>query len=504
MLLSDLLKYNRITIQCHDNPDPDAIASGFGLYTYFSDKKKDVTFIYSGSNKIQKSNLLLMLTELQIPIYYRPVSDTSKIDGLLITVDCCYGEGNVTRFEADDVVVIDHHQVSFDLEKSFINPMLGSCSTIVWKMIMDSSPDICAGKRLGTALYYGLLTDTGNFAELHHPMDRDMHDALNYEKSLITLFCNSNISINDMVVAGNAMINYKFIEEYKSSLIRAEACDPNILGLISDLTLQVDKFDVCVVFCELPDGFKLSVRSCVKTVRANEFAYFITASLGSGGGHTDKAGGFISKQKLEEFNPDISIEDYLENRIRYYYSICTIYDVKTYVPDITGMKKYVKKRFRQGYVDPTEFLPLGSTVTVRTLEGDIELQIDGTYNLMIGLKGEVYPIKKPKFDNSYELIDEPYEIVTEYIPTLHCHLDGTVFKLSAYAHSCWSHGGSNILARELKGIVKIFTAWDEDNYYLGDPGDFMACREDDHRDIYIIDREIFFKTYALVSDDTDK
>lgn len=34
MMLEELLGYDRITIQCHDNPDADAIASGFGLYCF--------------------------------------------------------------------------------------------------------------------------------------------------------------------------------------------------------------------------------------------------------------------------------------------------------------------------------------------------------------------------------------------------------------------------------------------------------------------------------------
>ena len=32
--LSDFLKYERIVIQCHDNPDADALASGFALRWY--------------------------------------------------------------------------------------------------------------------------------------------------------------------------------------------------------------------------------------------------------------------------------------------------------------------------------------------------------------------------------------------------------------------------------------------------------------------------------------
>ena len=47
MMLDELLGYDRVTIQCHDNPDADAIASGFGLYCFFLDQGKDVRLLYS-------------------------------------------------------------------------------------------------------------------------------------------------------------------------------------------------------------------------------------------------------------------------------------------------------------------------------------------------------------------------------------------------------------------------------------------------------------------------
>ena len=48
MKLTDLLSYQKVYIQCHDNPDADTIASGFALYRYFIDKGKEVVFFYSG------------------------------------------------------------------------------------------------------------------------------------------------------------------------------------------------------------------------------------------------------------------------------------------------------------------------------------------------------------------------------------------------------------------------------------------------------------------------
>ena len=38
MRLSELLIYNSIVVQCHDNPDADALASGDGVYTYLTEQ----------------------------------------------------------------------------------------------------------------------------------------------------------------------------------------------------------------------------------------------------------------------------------------------------------------------------------------------------------------------------------------------------------------------------------------------------------------------------------
>ena len=77
-------QYEKICIQCHDNPDADALASGYALWSFFKEKGKEVTFIYGGANQIQKSNLLLMIKELEIPVQY--VTELPDCD-LLIMAD---------------------------------------------------------------------------------------------------------------------------------------------------------------------------------------------------------------------------------------------------------------------------------------------------------------------------------------------------------------------------------------------------------------------------------
>ena len=61
MKLSDLTAFKDIVIQCHDNPDADALASGYALYWYLRKMGRTPEFIYRGVNKIQKSNLLIMM-----------------------------------------------------------------------------------------------------------------------------------------------------------------------------------------------------------------------------------------------------------------------------------------------------------------------------------------------------------------------------------------------------------------------------------------------------------
>ena len=70
MLLSELLKYDNIVIQCHNNPDADALASGMALSYYLELNDKNYKFIYGGKFKVQKSNLVLMMEELGIEAKY--------------------------------------------------------------------------------------------------------------------------------------------------------------------------------------------------------------------------------------------------------------------------------------------------------------------------------------------------------------------------------------------------------------------------------------------------
>lgn len=503
MKLRELAQFNPITIQCHDNPDADAIGAGYGLYCYFKSLGRDVHLVYSGRNKIQKSNLRLMVEELHIPVEYMHggKGEREKLPGLLLTVDCQYGAGNVTGLTGDEVAIIDHHQVEIEnVPLSMISPNLGSCSTLVWKLLLEEGFDLNSDSNLGTALYYGLYTDTNQFSEVYNPLDMDMREALSYDKSLITLFRNSNLSLKELEIAGIAMIRYSYNDDYEFAVIKAQPCDPNILGLISDFLLQVDIIKTCAVFNETGDGYKLSVRSCIKEVNASELAAYLTEGIGSGGGHYEKAGGFISMRLYEEKYPTLHAEAYFNNRMTEYFDSFELIYASEYKAEVSEMKLYEKKKIPVGYVKADEVLPVGTPITIRTLEGDIDMTVEEDLYIIIGIKGEVYPNRREKFEQSYQKLEEKYSYAensanTEYVPLIKNRADGSNLVLTDYAHLCMPTGQVRIYAKPLKKGVKVFTAWDKDKYMLGRPGDYLAVRCDDLHDVYVVEKDIFGRSY---------
>lgn len=68
MRLKQLLAYDEIVIQCHDNPDADTLVCGYALYRYLQGKGKQPRLIYGGSEIIRKSNLQLLVRDMEIPI----------------------------------------------------------------------------------------------------------------------------------------------------------------------------------------------------------------------------------------------------------------------------------------------------------------------------------------------------------------------------------------------------------------------------------------------------
>ena len=537
MHLQELLSYDDIIVQCHDNPDADAISSGYALWFYLRLKGKNVRFIYSGRNAITKSNLVLLKDTYHIPIEY--VTELEEEPELLVTVDCQYGERNVSSFPAKHVAVIDHHQAASTVPEGALGEVrsaYGSCATILWSMLMDEGIDVndcnaqtCtvskenADRSLATSLYYGLYTDTAKLQEVSHPRDRDMRDRLKVNDGDIFLFQNANLSLEELKIAGQALESYHYDGAHRFAIVESKPCDPNILGVISDMLIEVDVVDTCIVYNVLGDGVKFSVRSCVPDVRANELAAYVARGLGGGGGHLRKAGGRLSADALlKAMNPGAEpvfsesavagcAHGMFSMRVASYFAETQVldacadagdgkdaYGARKRPPSLTDAPVYRKIATEQGYVDTAQAFGEGCDVLVRMLEGEFTIRTGHTVCIMIGVDFETYPIERSVLEKKYHLTEEPYDLFTgEYPPTVHNQTTGEVEDLLVHAKKCVSLDSdtSTVYALELDRITKLFTRWSRDKYMLGEKGDYLVASTADPEDAYIVKQEIFHKIY---------
>lgn len=316
MFLEKFEACEKIYIQCHDNPDADTLGAGYGLYSYFRGKEKDVHMIYSGINEITKPSLRIMIESLDIPI--RHVDELPEHD-VLFTVDCQYAEGNVTRFPTEKAAMIDHHPCCVPLHAwCCIREEYGSCCTLVWDLLREAGYEPNQDQRVATALYYGLYSDTKELSEIYFDRDKEMRDRLVVDRELLEHMISSNLSREDLTIAGEALSDYFYDEEGRFAIVRTRSCDPNLLGVISDLVNQVATIDLCVVYNETSIGYKMSLRSSGGRYRAGSLAGYISEGIGSGGGHAHKAGGFVMKKLLRQRYPKQLFEALVRDRIRRY------------------------------------------------------------------------------------------------------------------------------------------------------------------------------------------
>ena len=509
-MLRKLLEYDRVAIQCHDNPDADAIASGYGLYRYFAAQGKPVTLVYSGKSKISKPNLIKMLSLLEIPLEYHAPGKTWP--GLLICVDCQHGAGNVSPMQADAVAVIDHHiEECRPPQLHDIRPYLGSCATLVWSLLKGAGFEV--DQPLATALQYGLFSDTGGFAEVRHPLDRDLRDLGGVNQRIIKVLKNSNLSLDDLALASSALNSLSYNAEARFALVGARCCDPNILGFVSDLVMQVDNVDVGVVYSPVDGGIKYSVRTKTREAKASHLAAWLAAGgLGSGGGHAEKAGGYISLHNFEASCPGLTPGEYFERRLLAYYSAYRLVDCaelkrnlgKSGSPgnldgiDTRAAGLYCKKPVNLAFVPVRDILPHRTQMHLRMLEGDISIESNDDTILMIGLQGEVYPIEQRRFDAFYDILPGRAELDFGYSPVVLDKDSGRRIPLAEAARKCVSREQSRVRAKLLRSPIKLFTLWDADSYIGGEQGDWLVWPENDPSDMYVVKADLFPRLYQAV------
>lgn len=309
--LADLLREapDEVFLQPHNVPDPDAIASCLGLQYLLRQKGIESAIVYD--REIEKANSLKMLELFQVPIVLAKDVSTLGEEDWAVLVDAQKGNTNTTDLATDEVAVIDHHEYMGNKGYRFedIRPDIGSCSAIIAEYFFEN--EIVPPSRFATALLYGIFMDTDNLTRGARALDIDMFYRLYgiADIALINELKGNELSLADLSLYADAFRTVEIYDEI--GFLQLTSANDSLLGAASDIVVSVAGVNAVVAFSVRPSGIKISTRSIVPEIRANDLVRGIVEGIGFGGGHKHMAGGFIPTDNL---NPSRGVDTLIKHR----------------------------------------------------------------------------------------------------------------------------------------------------------------------------------------------
>ena len=295
--LIELCKNKTVWIQTHNFPDPDAIASAFGLQRLLAHFGIPSRLCHEG--QIDKLSSLKMLNLCGITMEpYGVVCDVMQETDMIILVDCQKNNGNTTDLIGDEMAVIDHHPTFVQVDYQYADLCItGACASLItdYYRALDIAPDA----QTATALLYGLRMDTLQLSRGVTEFDIEMYAYLFHyaDKALLHELETNNMEFADLQAYGSAIEHIRCFGKVCFSYLDF-VCPDALVAALSDFLLALAEIEVVVIYAKREGGYKFSIRSEREDVHAGKLANRAVKGWGNGGGHASMAGGFAENEKL--------------------------------------------------------------------------------------------------------------------------------------------------------------------------------------------------------------
>lgn len=295
--LVELLRGHTTYIQTHNFPDPDAIASAFGLQYFLKQHGVEARICYAG--KVEKLSTRKMFEVFGIRVLSAAqIMDMTETD-YIVAVDAQKHNANLTAFIGNEVACIDHHPIYKQYDYAYKDiRQVGSCSTLIAEYFKMTDTPIAP--QVAAALVYGIKMDTADFLRGVTDLDVDMFAYL-YKKSdaaLVHAMYQNVMEFKDLKAYAAAIESIHVYDGVGFADIPFD-CPDAMVAIISDFILSLDVVTVSVIYAIRADGIKFSVRSEVPQIDAGALVRSALEGWGSGGGHKEMAGGFIPVDAIQ-------------------------------------------------------------------------------------------------------------------------------------------------------------------------------------------------------------
>jgi nanoRNase/pAp phosphatase (c-di-AMP/oligoRNAs hydrolase) len=285
----------RVLVLLHNDPDPDAMASGLALRTLL--RRRRATCTIGALQPMTRPENLRMARLLDIQVDQVTPAEFEQYERIAtVDVQPHYFPG---LHHVD--LVVDHHpeQTGYNAVFRDIRPDYGSTSTILCEHLRAVDLDI--SERTATAMLYAIKSDTLFFAR--HTNRQDL-EAFTYlyplaDAALIRKMEGAEITLDRLQFVMKAVKDGVLEEQVFASCL-GDAPREDYITYTADFFLEVEETRWSVVAGFVGDRAVIAVRNLGYSRNAGEFVRRAFADIGSAGGHRALAKAVVPIERFEQ------------------------------------------------------------------------------------------------------------------------------------------------------------------------------------------------------------
>jgi nanoRNase/pAp phosphatase (c-di-AMP/oligoRNAs hydrolase) len=272
---------DRVLILLHNDPDPDAMASGLALRNLL--RRTKTTAILAALQGVTRPENLRMANLLDIQVEVVTAADFASFERIaLVDVQPHYFNGLLDRVD----LVIDHHPETTGWSAMFkdIRADYGSTCTILTEHLR--AVDVNISERTATAMLYAIKSDTLFFNRQANRVDLEAFSYLYplSDAALIRKMEGAEITMERLDYVVRATQSGKLVEQVFCAFL-GDSPREDFIPYVADFFLQLEDVKWTIVSGVVNDALVISVRNLGYSRNAGEFVRKYFGDIGNAGGH---------------------------------------------------------------------------------------------------------------------------------------------------------------------------------------------------------------------------
>ena len=286
----------RVLILLHNDPDPDAMASGLALRNVL--RRTKTTAIIGAIQGVTRPENLRMVNLLDIHIEAITHDSLKEYDRIaMVDVQPHYFGGLIDRVD----LVIDHHpeQPGYTAVFKDIRADYGSTCTILTEHLR--AVDVNISERTATAMLYAIKSDTLFFNRSTSRVDLEAFSYLYplADAALIRKMEGAEITSERLDYVSRAHADGTLSDQVFCAFLGTMPRE-DFIPYVADFFLQLEDVKWTVIAGIVNESLVVSVRNLGYTKNAGEFVRRFFADIGSAGGHRAMAKAVVPLRAFRE------------------------------------------------------------------------------------------------------------------------------------------------------------------------------------------------------------